>query len=114
MVNTSALLVIGVVAAVLGAFSAIAAGLYRLVSRRRREGRPRHRPRGLPAPDRPGREISDQISPLHCHHEGCRFIGELFWQSRYGLVVLCRNHAHILRNRLEYLLETTEPGGENK
>lgn len=106
MINTPVPIAIGVALAVIGGLSAAVAGFYRLVRYRR------WRVDGRTIAAEVGPEVVDVSSPLRCHHGGCRFTGELFWQSRYGLVVLCRNHAYVLRNRLDYLLETLEPGSE--
>lgn len=59
-----------------------------------REGGP-----GLPPPNE---------HPLACHHRDCTRYGEVFWQNKRGVTVLCRHHAHQLWQELHQLLEAQE------
>lgn len=111
MIDTPVLAAVVVTGVILGGLAVGAVSLYRRAGYRRIRAGHRNRPAG-DDPSKPG--ATGGVGPLHCYHESCKAVGELFWQSRYGLVVLCRNHAYVLRNQLDYLLETMEPGSENK
>ncbi len=67
-----------------------------------------HRRRRLPAVHVSSQQASG--NPLACSIPGCRRCGEIFWHTRQGVVMLCRQHARRVREHLNEFLETLERG----
>lgn len=44
-------------------------------------------------------------NPILCSMPRCRNCGEIFWQTRQGTVMLCRDHAVKVRNHLDQFLK---------
>lgn len=46
-------------------------------------------------------------NPIGCVMPRCRRCGEVFWQTRKGVIVICRDHAVQMRDHLDRFLKAT-------
>lgn len=75
--------------------------------RRRRLARQSTLPKPVPADAVPTAPASP-LNPLQCSLPNCRRTGEIFWQTRQGVITLCRSHALKFWESLNQFVQTLE------